>query len=122
MLIIVVALVLIIVICRFLVIQPRRSGFKIGRVRASRIKLLNSDLQFNFITRELYQRLKLNTQKQSCLVKGLDSAIDLNESARAAIQLKHIAYRIKRQFLITEQIINELPLVEIGHLKILPID
>ncbi|XP_024885139.1 uncharacterized protein LOC112463171, partial [Temnothorax curvispinosus] len=84
--------------------------------------LLDSGSQFNFITRELCERLKLSTHEQDFSVKGIGPAIDLHASAGAVIQSKHTAYKTKRQFLIIERITENLPIaaVEIGHLKIPP--
>ncbi|KAL6254734.1 hypothetical protein P5V15_014059 [Pogonomyrmex californicus] len=57
--------------------------------------LLDSGSQFNFISREICERLKLNTQRQSCSVKNLGSSIELHETVRAVIQSKYIAYCAK---------------------------
>nr|XP_012232669.1 PREDICTED: uncharacterized protein LOC105678151 [Linepithema humile] len=58
--------------------------------------------------------------QQQCSVKGLGPSIDLNESVEAIIESKHTAYRTKLQFLITENIIERLPLTafEMDHIRI----
>lgn len=64
--------------------------------------LLNSGSQFNFILRELCQRLKLSTKRQNCSIKDLGPLIKLHELTGTIIQSKHTAYNTKLRCLVAE--------------------